>query len=126
MEREDYRRGVAALKKQIKLEESVQRRDKQITRMPRKTDEDLTRLGDALREREKGKKYPHQDVSWVQSSVASRKCWLTALYVTYNLVRGRMVAQRVDRLSQDVNWGYPRKLQDARKIFDDAVAAVPV
>ena len=125
MEREEFLRGVAALKKQIKLEEGVQRRDKRIIRMPRKTKEDFTRLGAAIREREKDKKYPHNDVSRVQSDAASRKCWLTALYVAYNLVRGKMVAQRSDRLSQDVDWGYPRKLQRAREIFDDAVAAQP-
>jgi hypothetical protein len=126
MDHEACLRGVAALRQEIKKNEARQRQDKQIIRMPRKTKDDLARLGEALDERERGKKYPNPCVSWVQSSAASRKPRLTALYVTYNLVRGKMVAQRVDRYSPCERWGYPKQLREARKIFDDAVAAVPV
>jgi hypothetical protein len=123
MDREAYHRGVAALKKQIKLEERVQRAEKQLTRMPRKTKEERERLYAALHEHEKGKKYPNPRVDWMQSRVAMRKPWLTALYVTYNSVRGRTITQRVDKSCQS---GYIRKLQQAKEIFDEAVKLQPV
>jgi len=123
MERETFRRGVAALKKQIKLEERVQRAEKRLTRMPRKTKEERERLYAALKEHERGKQYPNPHVDWMQSRVATRKPWLTALYVTYNSVRGRMITQRVDKYCQSE---YIRKLQRAKEIFDEAVKLQPV
>jgi len=125
MDREGFLAGIAALKKEIKEAEGLQRTEKRIIRMPRKTPEDIERLRSAIHESEKGKKYPTQSVDLVQSHVACRKSWLTALYVTYNLVRGKSVAQRVDKHSTCEHYGYPKQLREARRIFDVATALVP-
>ena len=123
MDRESFLRGVDALRQQIAAMEVVQRRDKKIIRMPRKTSEDREALMLALNEREKGKRYMRPDVGWVQHDIEVQKVWITALLVTYNLVRGKGVPYRVDKYCRAE---YTLRLQEARKIFDNAVAAVPV
>lgn len=120
MDRESFRRGVAGLKKEIAETEKRQRRDKKIIRTPRKTKEDHARLRleiDRCHKREYGfQTY----VSEVQSAVANRKVWLTAMLVIYSTVRGKSTPYRVDKYCV---LDYNVMLARARRLFDEATRA---
>jgi hypothetical protein len=122
MDRESFLRGVAALKQTIAEYEVKQRADKVIIHMPHNSAKCREAVEADYKARSIGRVYWDYRVGGIQSRVVLRKVWITALLVTYNLVRGKSVPYRVDRYNRA---HYTSLLWQAQQIFDSAVANKP-
>ena len=121
IDREAYRRGVAALKNRIKELAARQKAWKAALRMPRKDANDRMHLQWAIDKilPPDPKRYgsPHYDVTYVQSWAAARKIKISAYLNVYAQVRGKAPCH-----TPREGWQYelPRHMNRAREEFNKA------
>jgi hypothetical protein len=115
--REMYGRGIWILKERIKDLAEVQKKDKQILRMPRKTKGDLCQLQYALSALDRDSKYYKYDTSQLQSAVQMRRFKISAYLNVYAEVRGKAPCHSP---RDGLTYYLPRYTKEAREEFEKA------